>query len=60
MQSSSRTGLARTLRRQQPCREETLGEEAFSAIDRMREAATAKLTGRFPPMALALASFDWA
>jgi len=60
MQSSSRTGLSRKLRRQQPCREETLGEEAFSAIDRMREAATAKLTGGFSPMALTLAYLDWA
>jgi polyhydroxyalkanoate synthase len=60
MHSSSRTGLARTSKRQQPCREEALGEEAFSAIDRMREAATAKFTGGFSPMALTLAYLDWA
>ncbi len=60
MQSSSRTGLARKPQRQQPCREEMLGEEAFSAIDRMREAATAKFTGGFSPMALTLAHLDWA
>jgi polyhydroxyalkanoate synthase len=60
MHSLSRTGFARKSQRQQPCREETRGEEAFSAIDRIREAATAKFTGGFSPMALALAYFDWA
>ncbi|MBN9467287.1 MAG: polyhydroxyalkanoic acid synthase [Bosea sp.] len=60
MHSSPPTGLARKLQRQQIAREETLGEEAFSAIDRMREAATAKFTGGFSPTALTLAYLDWA
>ncbi len=60
MHSSPRTGLAAKSQRQQPCSDITPAEEAFSAIDRTREAATAKLTGGFSPMALTLAYFDWA
>lgn len=60
MHSSPRSGLVRQPQRPQRCREEALGEEAFSAIDRMREAAIAKLTGGFSPMALQLAYLDWA
>lgn len=60
MHSSPPTGLARKLQCQQISREETLGEEAFSAIDRMREAVTAKFTGGFSPTALTLAYLDWA
>ncbi|SIP88433.1 alpha/beta fold hydrolase [Bosea sp. TND4EK4] len=43
----------------QLCREEPLGLETFDAIDRMREAATARWTGGFSPSALALAGLDW-
>ncbi|QEL21973.1 hypothetical protein FQV39_04830 [Bosea sp. F3-2] len=60
MQSSPRAGLAGNAQRPQPCREEALGSEAFSAIDRMRQAWSAKFTGGFSPMALTLAYLDWA
>ncbi len=40
-------------------REESLGQEGFRAIDRMREALTAQMTGGLSPAALALALFDW-
>jgi len=60
MHSSPRTSLAGQSHRQQPCREEALGLEAFSAIDRMRQAWSAKFTGGFSPMALTLAYLDWA
>lgn len=60
MHSSPPAGLAGKAHPQQPCREETLGEEAFSAIDRMWEASSAKFTGGFSPMALTLAYLDWA
>jgi len=60
MHSSPRSGLTAKGSAQQPCREETLGEEAFAAIDRLREAASAKFTGGFSPTALALAYLDWA
>lgn len=60
MHSSPRAGLTGKTDRQLPCREETLGEEVFSAIDRMREATSAKLTGGFSPTALTLAYLDWA
>lgn len=39
--------------------DETLGTEAYRAIDRMREAAAARLTEGLSPAALALACFDW-
>lgn len=39
--------------------EEALGLEAFRAIDRMREALGAQLSGGLSPAALALAYFDW-
>src|SRR5689334_16833776 len=43
-----------------PLREdEALGGEGFRAIDRMREALSAKATGGLSPAALALAFFDW-
>jgi hypothetical protein len=38
---------------------DTLGTEAFRAIDRMREAWSARITGGLSPAALALALFDW-
>ncbi len=39
--------------------DEALGLEAFGAIDRMREALSAQLSGGLSPTALALASLDW-
>lgn len=39
--------------------EESLGLEAFKAIDRTRAAFTAQLTGGISPAAMALAMFDW-
>ena len=39
--------------------EESVGSEAFRAIDRMREALTAQSTGGISPASLALAFFDW-
>ncbi len=41
-----------------PAREE-LGSEAFRAIDRMREAMTARMSAGLSPTALAMAQFDW-
>ncbi|PTM40649.1 alpha/beta fold hydrolase [Bosea sp. 124] len=38
---------------------DALGLEAFAAIDRMREALGAQLSGGLSPTALALAFFDW-
>ncbi|MBS7700950.1 alpha/beta fold hydrolase [Chelatococcus sp. YT9] len=35
------------------------GHEAFAAVDRMREALTAQMTGGLSPAATALALFDW-
>ncbi len=60
MHSSFRAGSAGKVDPQQPCPEETLGEEAFAAVDRLREASSAKLTGGFSPTALTLAYLDWA
>lgn len=40
-------------------RNEALGLEAFGAIDRVREALSAQLSGGLSPAALALASLDW-
>ncbi len=42
-----------------PSAEESVGSEAFRAIDRMREALTAQSTGGISPASLALAFFDW-
>jgi polyhydroxyalkanoate synthase len=42
-----------------PRAEESVGEEAFRSLDRMREALTAQTTGGISPAALALAFFDW-
>lgn len=42
-----------------PAAEESVGSEAFRAIDRMREALTAQSTGGISPASLALAFFDW-
>ena len=42
-----------------PDPDEGLGSEAFRAIDRMREALSAKMTGGISPAAVALAYFDW-
>jgi polyhydroxyalkanoate synthase len=42
-----------------PHREDALGNEAFRAIDRMREALTAQFSGGISPASLALAMFDW-
>lgn len=39
--------------------EESVGIEAFRAMDRMREALTGQATGGVSPVALALAYFDW-
>jgi polyhydroxyalkanoate synthase len=39
--------------------EESVGIEAFRAIDRMREALTGQLTGGLSPAAVALAFHDW-
>lgn len=39
--------------------EETVGSEAFHAIDRMREALTGQFSGGISPAAFALALFDW-
>lgn len=38
---------------------DTLATETFRAIDRMREAWSARITGGLSPAALALALFDW-
>jgi polyhydroxyalkanoate synthase len=38
---------------------EGLGSEAFRAMDRMREALSARATGGISPAAVALAYFDW-
>ncbi len=42
-----------------PQAEESVGGEAFRAIDRMRNALTAQTTGGLSPASLALAFFDW-
>lgn len=42
-----------------PDPDEGLGSEAFRAIDRMREALSARMTGGISPAAVALAYFDW-
>ena len=42
-----------------PQAEESVGVEAFRAIDRMREALTGQTTGGVSPAAIALALFDW-
>jgi len=42
-----------------PRMEESVGSEAFRAIDRMREALTAQSTAGLSPASLALAFFDW-
>jgi len=42
-----------------PPMDESVGSEAFRAIDRMREAATAQWTAGLSPASLALAFFDW-
>jgi polyhydroxyalkanoate synthase len=42
-----------------PCVEESVGSEAFRAIDRMREALAAQSTGGLSPASLSLAFFDW-
>jgi len=39
--------------------DESVGIEAFRAIDRMREALTGKITGGISPVALTFALFDW-
>ncbi len=39
--------------------EETVGHEAFHAIDRMREALIGQLSGGISPAAFTLALFDW-
>ncbi|SHK21479.1 polyhydroxyalkanoate synthase [Roseomonas rosea] len=39
--------------------DESVSSEAFRAIDRMREAMTARATGGVSPASLALALFDW-
>ena len=39
--------------------EESVGIEAFRAVDRMREALAGQFTGGISPAALALAFFDW-
>ena len=41
-----------------PDPDEGLGSEAFRAIDRMREALSAKMTGGISPAAVALAYLD--
>ncbi|MDE1173206.1 MAG: alpha/beta fold hydrolase [Parvibaculaceae bacterium] len=43
-----------------PREDESVGTEAFRAIDRMREALSARFTGGLSPASLALATFDWA
>ncbi len=40
--------------------DESVGSEAFRAIDRMAEALAAQATGGISPAALAMATFDWA
>ena len=55
---SSLTG--KTDRQLQSGQDHRFGEEAFSAIDRMREAASAKFTGGLSPTSLMLAYLDWA
>jgi hypothetical protein len=42
-----------------PPAEDRLGEEAFRAMDRMREALSAQITGGLSPALLALAFMDW-
>lgn len=42
-----------------PLHEEDHGSETYRAIDRMREAFSAHLTGGISPASLALALFDW-
>lgn len=49
----STTALAR------PLEIESVGTEAYRAIDRMREALTAQATAGLSPSSLALAFFDW-
>lgn len=39
--------------------DESIGDEAFRALDRMREALTAQMTGGLSPTSLALAFIDW-
>ncbi|WP_291175759.1 alpha/beta fold hydrolase [Hyphomicrobium sp.] len=41
-----------------PC-DETLGSEGFRAIDRMRDALLAQLSGGISPASIMLAMFDW-
>ena len=38
---------------------DSVGTEAYRAMDRMREALTAQMTGGMSPASLALALFDW-
>jgi len=58
--TQARSALASIRAQLKPPREdESLGSEAFRAIDRMREALSAKVTGGLSPAALALAFFDW-
>lgn len=40
-------------------RDDGIGSEAFRAVDRMREAFTAQLSGGLSPASVALAMFDW-
>jgi polyhydroxyalkanoate synthase len=42
-----------------PPAEESVGSEAFRAVDRMREALTAQATGGLSPASLVLAFLDW-
>lgn len=39
--------------------DEGLGEEAYAAMDRMRDALVGQFTGGLSPMALSLAFYDW-
>src|SRR6516165_1881158 len=58
--TQARSALASIRAQLKPPREdESLGSEAFRAIDRMGEALSAKVTGGLSPAALALAFFDW-
>jgi polyhydroxyalkanoate synthase len=57
---SKSTSVAVHIPRKLPVhREETVGSEAFRAIDRMSEALGAQATGGISPAAIALAFFDW-
>ena len=60
MHSATRSGSTEKIGRQRPSPLERLGEEAFSAIDRMRDASSAKFTGGLSPTSLTLAYLDWA